>query len=141
MLTTYLQQGKLVITIKEIGVFLRIVVQKIKKMIKTNKENRLTLKFFHNKFFLGFLKIIILQLSSNSWTQPNKCQSNSMESYQQNKRLLIYLISHLVSKRLLNEMYIFYLLTKCIRNWLRLRELTKKSNQGKIIEFSTSIKK
>ena len=127
MFTTYLQQRKLVITTKEKGAFWGLLCMILKEMIKNNWGNRLTLKFFHSKFFVNFLKIIIRQFSSHSRTQSNKCQSNSIESYQQNKRLLIYLVSHLVSKRLLNDMYIFYPLTKRIRNWLRLRELTKKT--------------
>jgi len=45
--------------------------------LKNNKQNRLTLKFFHRKFFLGFLMIIILQFSLQSWTRSNKHQSNS----------------------------------------------------------------
>jgi len=69
MFTTYLQQEKLVITIKEIGGFWGLLSKKLKyRLFRNKKENTSTVKFFDHKFFLGFLKIIILWLPSHNWT-------------------------------------------------------------------------
>jgi len=116
MFTTYMQQEKLVITIKKNKRVLRIAMQKIKiddlKIIKK-------LDWLSNSFttisFLIFLKL--LSFNSLHIIELNQTSIN------QNKILSTKQASNNIFS-LLNKMYI-YLLTKRTRNWLRLNKLTK----------------
>lgn len=110
------KKWKLVITVK--GWFEDFCAGKCSRQCKNIQGSRLTSKFIHHAFLVGYTMIIILQFSHRFkliQTSINQIQQNLIGV---NKYLLIYSLSHFVSKCLLNGMFTFYLLTKCIRDWL-----------------------